>query len=245
MLPYLNNESPFPPQHLALSDPNGLLAAGASLSMSRLLDAYSKGIFPWYSDGEPIMWWSPDPRTVFFIDQFKVNKSVIKTLKKLKLKVTLNQAFEEVIQCCSEPRLNKQGQYDGTWITQEMMDAYINMHLHGHAHSIEVWQNGELVGGIYGIASGKVFCGESMFSHISNASKIALSCLISYLKQYHFNLVDCQVENPHLLQLGAINISRKLYLDFLAAGQNMSLDQSIWEPKELEWTSLLKKSKRD
>jgi len=137
------------------------------------------------------MWWSPDPRTVFFIDQFKVNKSVIKTLKKLKLTVTLNNAFEEVIHLCSEPRLNSQGEYDGTWITDDMMQAYTNLHNEGHAHSIEVWDQDKLVGGIYGIVSGKTFCGESMFSRVSNGSKIALSCLVMYLKQQQFSLIDC------------------------------------------------------
>ena len=241
MLPYLTVESPFPPQHLALTEPNGLLAAGGDLSSARLLDAYSKGIFPWYSDEEPILWWSPDPRTVFFVNQFKVKKSVIKTLKKLELSVTVNSAFEEIIQSCAEPRINSQGAYDGTWITDEMMDAYINLHHQGHAHSVEVWQDGSLVGGIYGIAVGKTFCGESMFSRISNASKIALSCLVMYIKQYEFNLVDCQVENPHLVQLGAIDIPRKRYIDCLAAGLEVPVSQDIWQPKQLEWSLLLSK----
>jgi len=242
MLPYLSTDSSFPSTDKALVEPNGLLAAGADLSCKRLIDAYSLGIFPWFSGGEPIMWWSPDPRVVFFVDQFKVHKSVVKTLNKLSLRVTLNNNFEQVIIQCSQPRKEDKGNNSGTWITKEMIQAYLQLHRLGHAHSLEVWQQDELVGGIYGISSGGVFCGESMFSRVSNGSKIALSCLIKYIKQFHYTLVDCQVENPHLMRLGAVSISRKRYIDILQSSQKLDLDQTIWRTQDLQWQNLLRNS---
>jgi leucyl/phenylalanyl-tRNA---protein transferase len=244
MLPYLENDSPFPDCKLALDDPNGLLAAGGDLSPKRLLSAYKNGIFPWYSIDEPILWWSPDPRTVFFIEKFKVNKSAIKTLKKLKLTVTINLAFADVVDGCAEPRKSID---DETWIIDEMKQAYQALHLQGYAHSVEVWQNQQLVGGIYGVAVGQVFCGESMFSRVSNASKIALSCLIKYLQKHKFTLIDCQVENPHLEQLGAINISRAQYLEILskglienkAASNDAEASDQIWQGRELNALGLM------
>lgn len=235
MLPYLSQDCPFPSVKGALPEPNGLLAAGADLSAARLIYAYSKGIFPWYSPGEPILWWSPDPRTVFFVNNFKVNKSVRKTLRKLDLTVSLNTAFERVMNQCAQPR----GDNQGTWISLEMINAYSELHRLGHAHSVEVWQQDKLVGGIYGVASGGIFCGESMFSAVSNGSKIALTCLAKYLKLFNFQLIDCQVENPHLTQLHSTNISRALYLELLDGCKNLSRDESIWSPKPLDWESLL------
>lgn len=235
MLPYLNKQSPFPPVEDALVEPNGLLAAGADLSPARLLSAYKNGIFPWYSSGEPILWWSPDPRAVFFVENFKVHKSVIKTLKKNNLSVTLNKDFTQVIHECAAPRDND----EGTWITQEMIEAYINLHQQGHAHSVEVWQEDKIVGGIYGVASGTIFCGESMFSRISNGSKIALSCLVKHLKTNHFKLIDCQVENSHLERLGITLLNRKIYLKLLEDSQNYPIDNNIWKKKFFDWQKLL------
>ncbi|TQV87654.1 leucyl/phenylalanyl-tRNA--protein transferase [Aliikangiella coralliicola] len=235
MLPYLSTDISFPPVEQALDDPNGLLAAGADLSSERLIQAYSQGIFPWYSPGEPILWWSPDPRTVFFVNHFKIHKSVKKTLRKSQLTVTLNFNFKETVKRCSRPRSAE----NGTWITKEMIEAYCELHRLGKAHSLEVWQGNQLVGGIYGVVTGGVFCGESMFSEISNGSKIALSCLARYLKQLDFKLIDCQIENPHLMKLGASNISRKLYLSLLHSSSQQTWDSQQWQPQRLHWPSLL------
>lgn len=235
MLPYLNADTPFPKVDDALVEPNGLLAAGADLSSDRLMRAYQKGIFPWYSPGEPILWWSPDPRAVFFVDNFKIRKSVKKTLKNNNLTVTLNKDFKRVISECAAPRSDD----NGTWITKEMLLAYASLHQHGHAHSVEVWQDYELVGGIYGVATGKVFCGESMFSRISNGSKIALTCLIYYLKGHGFKLIDCQIENPHLNKLGSSLISRDVYLELLAKGQSFQPGKNMWQARQLNWKNLL------
>ena len=235
MLPYLNSDTPFPHVDEALDEPNGLLAAGADLSPERLLRAYDKGIFPWFSPGEPILWWSPDPRAVFFIDSFKVNKSVKKTLLKQNLRVTINIAFEQVIEECAAPR----GDDNGTWITEEMINAYNQLHAQGYAHSIEVWQGENLVGGIYGVAVGGVFCGESMFSRVSNGSKIALSCLIVYIRRLGFRLIDCQIENPHLIKLGSSLVSREVYLKLLKQGQTLKLPANSWSARELDWQDLL------
>lgn len=229
MLPYLDNDSPFPPVNQALDEPNGLLAAGANLSPNRLLDAYSKGIFPWYSKGEPILWWSPNPRMVFNINGYKPSRSLRRWLRKTSVTVTLNQSFERVIKACSMPR---QGQ-PGTWITQEMQSAYLNLHELKKAHSLEVWQHSELVGGIYGVANGPVFCGESMFSRISNASKLALSCLIALLKPQQFKLLDGQVENEHLFSLGARSMPRETFQQVLSQPFKQP-DHSFWSVKQLD-----------
>ncbi|MCW8878561.1 MAG: leucyl/phenylalanyl-tRNA--protein transferase [Kangiellaceae bacterium] len=243
MLPYLTTQMPFPPVNKALNEPNGLLAAGGDLSAERLIQAYSHGIFPWYSEGEPILWWSPDPRMVFFIDRFKVRRSVKQTLKRNRLAVTLNSDFEQVMRRCSLPRSEE----NGTWITEEMILAYCNLHALGRAHSVEVWQynelddkqNRKLVGGIYGVNVNGVFCGESMFSEISNGSKIALSGLVKYLQTSGFKLVDCQIENPHLSSLGAINISRKLYLNILKNSKvQLTQPKDLWQERELNWQKL-------
>ena len=194
----------FPPIEHALDDPNGLLAAGGDLSPRRLLDAYSKGIFPWFDKDQPILWWSPSPRAVLFPDQLHVSKSLRKTLRKKIYQVTLDTAFEQVIRACSEPRSYS----DGTWITEEMIEAYIQLHRLGYAHSVESWQDGKLVGGLYGIALGRIFFGESMFSRATDASKVAFVYLVSQLKAWGFQLIDCQVENPHLVSLGSTTIDR-------------------------------------
>lgn len=198
----------------ALADPDGLLAVGGDLSIERLTLAYQSGIFPWYSEGEPILWYSPHERCVIFPDRIKISKSMRKVLQSGLFKVTTDQAFEKVIQSCAEtPRLGQ----DGTWITDEMQAAYIRLHQKGLAHSVEVWQQDQLVGGLYGIIVNKVFCGESMFSHVSNASKTAL---IHLAQETDFELIDCQLPNDHLMSLGAEMISREAYLTLLNAKNN-------------------------
>lgn len=238
MLPYLHKDSLFPPTDTALKEPNGLLAAGGDLSAERLVDAYSKGIFPWYSEDEPILWWSPDPRTVFFVDTFKPSKSLVRFFKQSDLRVTLNHDFAQTVSACAEPRIEQ----SGTWITEDIINAYIKLHQLGLAHSVEVWQKDQLVGGIYGVSIGKLFCGESMFSRISNGSKLALSCLIGYLKQSNFPLIDCQVANPHLASLGAESLSRRDYLEFVCSASAQKNPQTIWYPKELNAFELLSRA---
>lgn len=200
----------FPPPELAEED--GLLAVGGDLSKDRILLAYSMGIFPWYSVGSPILWWSPDPRLVLIPDELKVSRSLNQVIKKGVFKVTMDTAFEVVIRNCSE--INRAGQ-QGTWITEEMIGAYVRLHHSGYAHSVESWQNGELVGGLYGIALGKAFFGESMFAIKSNASKVAFVTLVEYLKKLNFSFIDCQVTTEHLKSLGAREISRKKFLQML------------------------------
>jgi len=191
-----------------LADPDGLLAVGGDLSAERLLLAYQSGIFPWYSDETPILWYSPHERCVIFPAELKVSKSIRQVLRSNKFSVTVNQCFEKVIAACSSVERKDQ---DGTWITNEMMEAYINLHHKGHTHSIEVWNEDNLVGGLYGVQTGNVFCGESMFSLMSNASKIALI----HLCNMGFDMVDCQMHTLHLESMGAKMISRKEYMAML------------------------------
>ena len=246
MLPYLHQDTPFPPTIAALDEPNGLLAAGGDLKPTRLIEAYSRGIFPWYSDGEPILWWSPDPRTVFMLEHFKPSRSLRKLINKDAYRLTLNQAFAAVMSECAQPR----SQDSGTWITDEMIQAYVELHRLGYAHSVEVWRDDHLVGGIYGVAMGQVFCGESMFSRVSNASKLALTALVKHIQAANFKLLDCQVENAHLSGLGAIDIKRDLYLDILREGldkrermkSRVPLGvkcQSLWATRMLDLSQLL------
>jgi leucyl/phenylalanyl-tRNA---protein transferase len=197
-------DSPFPPLEQALTDPDGLLAAGGDLSPERLLNAYQHGIFPWYNEGEPILWWSPNPRCVLFPENLKISRSLRKTLRKELFEVRMNTAFSDVMKACAEPRKNQ----PGTWITDDMYLAYNHMHELGHALSIECWQNNELVGGLYGIAIGKVFFGESMFSNKTDASKVALVHLCEHLIQKDFKLIDSQVHTSHMESMGAEMISR-------------------------------------
>lgn len=238
MLPYLDIDSEFPPVENSLSEPNGLLAAGADLSCKRLISAYSKGIFPWYSDDEPILWWSPNPRTVFLVDHYTPSKSLVKFAKKMTYTVTINAAFKDVVIECAAPRKNQ----DGTWITQDIIAAYSELHQKKVAHSVEVWDHELLVGGIYGVSIGKLFCGESMFSRVPNGSKIALSCLIGYLKNFQFPVIDCQVENAHLLNLGAVNIERKEYIDIVNNNICKTVPASIWQQRLLNHVELISRS---
>ena len=226
---WLENNEPFPPLKDSLS--NGLLAAGADLSVARLLNAYSQGIFPWFSQGEPILWWSPNPRTVLQCDQFVRSKSLAKKCRQIarqelstkEISITTNQAFLQVIALCSSTRQHK----EGTWISNEIIEAYYQLHLCQHAHSIEVWQDQQLVGGLYGVQLGQFFFGESMFSLISDASKIALYYLTQYLqKQQHTNYIDCQQETSHLLSLGAKSIDRSHFAQLL--NQYTTLETPAW-----------------
>lgn len=210
---FLTDKLWFPNPEDATAD--GLLAIGGDLSMERLLLAYNSGIFPWFEDDQPILWWSPNPRMVLFPEKFKVSKSLRKSLKSKKFKITFNQNFADVIKYCANA--TRKGQ-TGTWITKEMQKAYIALHKAGHAVSIEVWENDKLVGGLYGIdlPRKKVFCGESMFSLVNDASKVAFYHLSEYLKTKDYKFIDCQIYNEHLESLGAEEIDRSIFLAFLS-----------------------------
>jgi leucyl/phenylalanyl-tRNA--protein transferase len=206
----LSERISFPPAHLAIKE--GLLAVGGDLSTERLLLAYRSGIFPWYSPGEPILWWSPDPRLVLYPEELKTSKSLRKVIKRKRFRVTFDQNFDAVIRACAEA---KRAYGEGTWITDEMEDAYCLLHRKGYAHSVEAWQGERLAGGLYGISIGCAFFGESMFSRVSNASKVALVMLVEKLKRLDFKLIDCQVRTDHLIRFGAREIPRKLFLEQL------------------------------
>lgn len=208
MIPWLRPTDPFPPVERALAYPNGLLAAGADLSVPRLLDAYRHGIFPWYAKGEPILWWSPDPRMVLVPEEFRVSRSLAKTLRNRPYEIRFDSAFREVMAACAAPRPGQAG----TWITPEMVDAYCALHDAGWAHSVETWIDGTLAGGLYGVAIGRVFFGESMFTRVRDASKIALAHLVARLRAARFGLVDCQMPTAHLASLGARQIPRDAFL---------------------------------
>ena len=208
MISLLHKNTPFPPVEQALRQPNGLLAAGADLSPTRLLEAYRSGIFPWFSDGDPILWWSPDPRMVLFPAEFKISRTLRKTLLRGQYQMRCDTAFEQVMRACSQPR---DGQ-NGTWIQEEVIAAYLRLHKAGYAHSIETWMDGELVGGLYGVSMGRMFYGESMFSRKTDASKIALAYLAAQLKRWNVGMIDCQMNTPHLASLGAREITRKEFI---------------------------------
>lgn len=204
MLTWLSRNTPFPPVETALRTPNGLLAAGADLSPERLIAAYSRGIFPWFSEGEPILWWSPDPRMVLFPSELKVSRSLAKTLRNRDYEVRSDTAFRAVMEACSAPR---PGQI-GTWISPQMLDAYVNLHELGIVHSVETWIGGQLAGGLYGVELGRAFFGESMFSRERDASKIALVHLVRHLAGRGVGMIDCQMATGHLASLGAREIAR-------------------------------------
>jgi leucyl/phenylalanyl-tRNA--protein transferase len=206
----LSDRLTFPPPHLAIKE--GLLAVGGDLSVDRLVVAYQNGIFPWYSVGEPILWWSPDPRLVLYPEELRISKSLRKVIKKELFQITFNKAFESVIQGCAEA---KRSYGEGTWITNEMKSAYCEFHRQGYAHSVETWQDGKLVGGLYGVSMGRAFFGESMFSRVSNASKVAFVALAKNLQRLNFVLVDCQVKTDHLIRFGAREIPRRIFLEEL------------------------------
>jgi leucyl/phenylalanyl-tRNA---protein transferase len=203
----LSDQIIFPEPELSRQD--GLLAVGGDLSLERLILAYSMGIFPWYSRSDPILWWSPDPRLVLYPDELHVSRSLMKTLKQDRFRVTLDQDFDQVITACAAAPRDKQ---PGTWITADMVDAYRRLHEAGFAHSVEVWNQAGLAGGLYGVSLGKCFFGESMFSRQNNASKVALATLVQLLRKWSFNLIDCQVTTQHLVRLGAREIPRKRFM---------------------------------
>jgi leucyl/phenylalanyl-tRNA--protein transferase len=208
----------FPPVELA--SPEGLLAVGGDLRIERLLEAYRHGIFPWYNPGQPILWWSPDPRAVLFPPKLRISRSLRKTLRQNKFAVTLDNAFRDVIENCARPRVKNPG--GGTWITPEMIEAYGVMHERGYAHSVESWREGELVGGLYGVALGNAFFGESMFSRETDASKVAFVRLVRQLAAWGYTLIDCQMSTQHLFSLGAEEIRRR---DFMT-----QLEQALAQP---------------
>lgn len=218
----------FPDPSLALDEPNGLLAVGGDLSPERILAAYYQGIFPWFNPGDPILWWSPNPRTVVFPSQLHISKSLCKTLRKRIYRVTFDRCFRDVMRACAAPRTYA----DGTWISEEIITGYCALHERGIAHSVEVWLGDKLVGGLYGMAIGKVFFGESMFSRADNASKVGFAHLVRQLVMWDFQLIDCQVANEHLFSLGAVEISREDFQQMLVNFTHLPA------PYALPWSSL-------
>jgi leucyl/phenylalanyl-tRNA--protein transferase len=224
----LSNELIFPPPHLA--EDNGLLAVGGDLAEKRLLLAYSMGIFPWYSEGDPILWWSPDPRLVLLPEDLKVSRSLMQKMKKGIFRVTFDTVFEQVIRNCASLHLREDGD---TWITNEMIDAYISLHHSGYAHSVETWFEGELAGGLYGISLGSAFFGESMFTIKSDASKVAFVTLVQRLIRWNFTLIDCQTPTAHLKSLGAREIPRNDFLSMLKAALRAPTKKGKWKLEDL------------
>ena len=212
MIPWLRRSDPFPPIESALDDPNGLLAAGGTLDVPRLLDAYRRGIFPWSSEGQPLLWWSPDPRMVLFTDEFTPSRSLRRRIREARFDVGIDTACDDVIAECAGPR---EGQA-GTWITPEVRSAYGELHRRGYVHSVETWRAGRLVGGLYGVTLGRVFFGESMFAHEADASKVALAHLVERLRALDVPLIDCQQETAHLASLGGQPITRARFAVLLS-----------------------------
>lgn len=221
------DDTHFPDVALALRDPDGLLAMGGDLAPQRLLEAYRNGIFPWYSAGQPVLWWSPDPRAVLFPEKFRSSHSLRKLLRQHRYRVTYDSRFTAVMQACAAPRNEDTG--TGTWITPDMIDAYSELHRLGHAHSVEVWHEAELVGGLYGVALGKVFFAESMFSLRASTSKVALAHLTTRLHQQGFQLIDCQMHTPHLASLGAEELSRAEFIQLLQQWCDVPSPAATWD----------------
>jgi leucyl/phenylalanyl-tRNA--protein transferase len=224
VIPWLEPEQPFPPVHRALREPNGLLAAGGDLSVKRLVAAYRQGIFPWYGEGQPVLWWSPDPRMVLYPREITVSRSLRKRLRKRDFELRVDTCFVRVIHACAEPRAGQ----GGTWITDDMLEAYASLHAAGMAHSVETWIDGDLTGGLYGVALGGVFFGESMFSRATDASKIALVHLARQLERWNFGIVDCQMATTHLASLGAREIPRKDFVRALSELVNYPTRTGQW-----------------
>ncbi len=226
-LTILNPKNPaqaFPPVSQALTEPDGLLAVGGCLSEQRLLNAYRQGIFPWYNEGEPILWWSPNPRMVLFPERMNVSRSLHKLIRKNVFQFTIDTAFKQVIAACAAPR----DYASGTWISPQIDKAYRQLHQAGFAHSAEVWLDGELVGGLYGVALGQVFFGESMFHTASNASKVAFVCLLEKLKAWGYQLIDCQIHSQHLASLGAEEIARAEFVGLLGQYCQTPVNPAAW-----------------
>jgi leucyl/phenylalanyl-tRNA--protein transferase len=224
MIPWLQGDAPFPDIETALADPNGLLAAGDDLSAERLLAAYRRGIFPWFSAGQPVLWWSPAPRMVLFPAELKVSRSLAKVLRNSAYEIRFDTVFQDVMRACAAPR---PGQH-GTWITDDMVNAYARLHSLGYAHSVETWVEGELAGGLYGIAIGGMFYGESMFMRRRDASKIALVQLVRQLATRGFGMIDCQMRTGHLASLGGREIPRTEFSQRLAELINYPLPTGHW-----------------
>ncbi|MBA3008773.1 MAG: leucyl/phenylalanyl-tRNA--protein transferase [Proteobacteria bacterium] len=224
----LSEKNEFPPAWLARSD--GLLCIGGDLRIERLLLAYQNGIFPWFSKNEPLLWWSPDPRLVLFPEAIKISRSLKKKIKQTPFRITVDNDFEQTIVSCAQPR---RGGHNGTWLVEEMIDAYIRLHKHGYAHSIETWHGNSLVGGLYGVCLGGIFFGESMFSNERDASKIALSALTAFLTLHGFDMIDCQVTSHHLLNMGAVEISRDAFLKRLIPSTARRMNPDMWDPSRL------------
>lgn len=220
-----NPGQPFPPVHLAMRDPNGLLAIGGDLSAQRLLKAYAQGIFPWFNPDEPILWWCPDPRAVLLPAELSVSHSLRKSLRRNDYAVTLDRGFVDVLEACSAVRAKSRG----TWLGEDMKHAYFDLHLSGYAHSVEVWREGRLIGGLYGIALGRVFFGESMFTRESDASKIALYWLCQQLLAWNFEMIDCQISSAHLLSLGAQELPREQFLARLRPAVSRAGNPGTWD----------------
>jgi len=227
VIPWLREKTPFPPLESALTEPNGLLAASEDLTPIRLLEAYRRGIFPWYSVDQPVLWWSPDPRMVLFLDEFRIARSLRKRIKQQRWEIRVDSAFDAVIAACASMRRSGQS---GTWITPAMVNAYTVLHAQGAAHSVEAWRNGELVGGLYGVAIGRMFFGESMFTREADASKVALAHLIAILRARDFPLVDCQQETRHLASFGARPIPRREFADRIAGLVHSTAPAGPWTP---------------
>ncbi|MDP5052780.1 MAG: leucyl/phenylalanyl-tRNA--protein transferase [Congregibacter sp.] len=225
LLSYLDPGDDFPPTSEALDYPSGLLAAGGSLDSRTLLCAYRRGIFPWYEPPQPILWWTPDPRSVLFVDELRVSRSLRKTLRRDAFSLSTDRCFGDVMRACAAPRQDQQG----TWINPAMIKAYSALHDEGYAHSIEVWQDAVLVGGLYGVALGGIFFGESMFSRVTDASKVAFVALLWLLARRGVKVVDCQVESEHLNSLGARNVSRVDFENLLEHTIKMTTSPDSWE----------------
>lgn len=219
----------FPALHHALTEPDGLLAMGGDLSVARLLSAYSSGIFPWFSEDEPILWWSPSVRAVFQPDTLVLNRTLKKQIKRYQLHFSINTAFAQVVKLCAAPRAKQ----PYTWILPEMQQAYVALHEQGHAHSIEIWQGNTLVGGLYGVMVGQLFCGESMFNLLPDTAKIALIVLQQHLKNVTAGWIDCQLPNPFLLQMGVTPIERKQYINLLQQLKHQTVEPSHWYARNI------------
>ena len=226
MIPWLRGDEPFPPVGKALKSPNGLLCAGGDLSPGRLVEAYRHGIFPWFSEGDPILWWSPDPRMVLFPEELRVSRSLRRTLARGTFETRVDSAFRAVVEACAAPR----EAHGGTWIVPEMIDAYTRLHELGFAHSVESWSEGELAGGLYGISLGQVFFGESMFTRATDASKVALVHLVERLRTRGCPVIDCQQATAHLASLGAREIPRKAFAQLLQESIQYPPMGETWVP---------------
>lgn len=225
VITWLSNTDEFPPVQHALNEPNGLLAASDTLAPSRLLTAYRRGIFPWYSDQQPVLWWSPDPRMVLFPAEFRMPRSLAKRLRRHDYEIRVDSAFAEVMRGCAMPR----GEETGTWITAEMIAAYCELHRMGHAHSVETWMDGKLAGGLYGVSLGRAFYGESMFARVNDASKIAFAHLVRQLTLWQFGIIDCQMNTTHLARFGAREIPRAEFSLKLTELVNYPLPAAAWQ----------------